>query len=478
LEQSGIVRRVVVEWRRHCEEAAVSVGLNRRALLLGAGGAALAGGPAEAAVDYTIRIKPVTLELAPGVSVRTTAYDGKVPGPVLRMREGRKVAVLVVNEAGYPDLVHWHGQDIPSLVDGAMEEGSPVIAPGKSLIYRFAPGPAGTRWYHSHAMSGRNLSVGTYSGEFGFAIVEPANDLGRYDREILLAAHHWRGEWVSMQDLRKGPPPDNGLEVMYHAATLGQRMLGHGEPVRVRAGERVLFRLLNASATMNISLALPGHRFNVVALDGNKVPMPGPVDVLRIAAAERVDAIVEMNNPGVWVLGSADERDRAMGMGVVVEYANQRGQAQWLSPPASVWDYAAFGTAAAAATPDEIVRLKFEKIPGGRGGFNRWTINGRSWRANRPGDAPMLTVQRGRRYRLVMENHSGDSHPVHLHRHSFEVTRIGDRATSGVMKDVLNMPRFSTAEIDFVADNPGPTLFHCHHQDHMDEGFAGLIRYG
>jgi FtsP/CotA-like multicopper oxidase with cupredoxin domain len=76
-----------------------------------------------------------------------------------------------------------------------------------------------------------------------------------------------------------------------------------------------------------------------------------------------------------------------------------------------------------------------------------------------------------------MENRSGDSHPVHLHRHTFEVTKVGDRAMSGLMKDTLNMPRMTTAEIDFVADHPGPTLFHCHHQDHMDEGFSGLIRY-
>ena len=118
-----------------------------------------------------------------------------------------------------------------------------------------------------------DLTRSTYSGEFGFLIVEPATgDPGRYDREVLLAARRWEGEWVSIQDMRKGPPPDNGLEVMYHSATLGQRMLGHDEPIRVRRGERILFRVLNASATMDVSLALPGHRFTVLALDGNPVP--------------------------------------------------------------------------------------------------------------------------------------------------------------------------------------------------------------
>ena len=72
---------------------------------------------------------------------------------------------------------------------------------------------------------------------------------------------------------------------------------------------------------------------------------------------------------------------------------------------------------------------------------------------------------------------SGDEHPVHIHRHTFEVTKVGDQPMSGLMKDTISLPRLSKAEIDLVADDPGATFFHCHHQDHMDEGFAGLIRY-
>jgi FtsP/CotA-like multicopper oxidase with cupredoxin domain len=264
--------------------------------------------------DHSIQIAPMSLEIAPGKVLRTTAYNGRVPGPALRLKEGQPVRIEVTNNSGYPNLVHWHGLMIPSLQDGAVEEGSPIIAPGDRLIYSFVPRPSGTRWYHSHAMAMTDLSKSTYSGEFGFLIVEPATgDPGSYDREVMLAAHHWDGHWVSLQDIKKGPPPDNGLEVMYHAATLGERMLGHGEPIRVRQGERVLFRLLNASANMGISLALPGHRFQVLALDGNPVPTRSMVDVVKLDVAERADVIVEMNNPGVWVFGSSDDEDRNMG---------------------------------------------------------------------------------------------------------------------------------------------------------------------
>ncbi len=426
-------------------------------------------------VDHKIRIAPTSIEIAPGKVIKTTAYNGIVPGPVLRMKEGRPVRIEVTNDSGYANLIHSHGLFIPSEQDGSTEEGSPIIAPGKSLIYSYIPKPTGTRWYHSHAMAMTDLTKSTYSGEFGFLIVEPAaGDPGSYDREVLLAAHHWDGHWVSMQDIKKGPPPDNGLEVMYRAATLSDRMLGHGEPIRVREGERVLFRLLNASGNMGISLALPGHRFKVLALDGNPVPTPASVDVLELDVAERADVIVEMNNPGVWVFGATDDGDRNMGMGVVVEYANRSGEPVWSAPANTKWDYTIFGEPPLPIPdPDETISLLFQKIAGGRGGYNRWTINGKSW----PDTNPLFAVTKGKRYRLLLNNNSGDDHPVHLHRHSFEITKIGDKPTSGVIKDTLNMPRFSTAEVDFVADDPGPTLFHCHHQDHMDEGFAGLIVY-
>jgi FtsP/CotA-like multicopper oxidase with cupredoxin domain len=163
-----------------------------------------------------------------------------------------------------------------------------------------------------------------------------------------------------------------------------------------------------------------------------------------------------------------------MGMGVVIEYANRTGGPQWTAPSNAKWDYTAFGKdAAAPAAPDETFNLKFEKVPGGRGGHNRWTINGKSW----PDTNPLFTVTEGKHYRLVVNNNSGDEHPVHMHRHSFEITKVGDKPTSGVIKDTISLPRYFTAEVDFVADDPGATFFHCHHQDHMDEGFAGLITY-
>jgi FtsP/CotA-like multicopper oxidase with cupredoxin domain len=445
----------------------------------GAAGAALGAGigmaysQAANAPDYTLRIAPLKLELAPGKVIDTFAYNGVVPGPVLRLREGQQVNIDVTNRTDIEDIVHWHGLHLPAVADGAMEEGSPMVQRGATQRYSFAAKPAGTRWYHSHDVAGKDLTRSLYSGMYGFLIVEPASDPGRYDREILLAAHHWEGRWVSMQDIRKGPPPDNGLEVLYASASFNDKMLGHGEPVRVREGERVLFRLLNASPTQNVTVALAGHRLTVVALDGNPVPSQRSVDTVFLAPAERADVVVEMNRPGVWIFGSVKYDDRKIGLGVVIEYANQRGEPQWQEPAGSAWDYTVFGTQNTVPEPDRRLELLFEKVPGGHGGYNRWTLNGKSW----PGTDQLLTTEVGKRYRLIMTNKSGDNHPIHLHRHTFEVTKVGDKATAGVMKDTINMTRFSSVEIDFVADDPGPSLLHCHHQDHQDEGFMGLVTY-
>ena len=211
--------------------------LHRRGLLVnGAAGMALGTGlggaysQIVAAPDHSLRIAPLRLELAPGKVIDTFGYNGTVPGPTLRLREGRQVSIDIRDDTDVDDIVHWHGLYVPAEADGAMEEGSPMVERGGARRYTFTAEPGGTRWYHSHDVAGKDLTRSVYSGMYGFLIIEPTNDPGRYDQEVLLAAHHWEGSWVSMQDIRKGPPPDNGLEVLYKSASFNDKMLGHGEP--------------------------------------------------------------------------------------------------------------------------------------------------------------------------------------------------------------------------------------------------------
>jgi FtsP/CotA-like multicopper oxidase with cupredoxin domain len=116
--------------------------------------------------------------------------------------------------------------------------------------------------------------------------------------------------------------------------------------------------------------------------------------------------------------------------------------------------------------------MLIQKIPGNKKDFNHWTINGKSFP-----DIEKLRLEKGKRYRLLFNNDSGDIHPLHLHRHIFEITQVGDQQMSGLKKDVISVNRRSKAAVDFVADNPGLSLFHCHMQLHMDFGFMQLFEY-
>jgi FtsP/CotA-like multicopper oxidase with cupredoxin domain len=441
------------------------------ALLGTAGLSTLASGPesliAQASArkaDFTLQIGPVSVELAPKKVIKTIGYNGTAPGPLLRVPEGREIAVDVRNDSSDPELVHWHGLHIPSDVDGSMEEGTPMVMPHTQSRYVFTPAPSGTRWYHTHTMALRNLKRATYTGQFGFLYVQPRSEPGNYDQEIFLALREWDPYFTTMGD--------GGEEVAYKAFSINDRALGHGEPIRVKAGQRVLLRILNASATIHRRIGFAGHVFEVTALDGNPVAVPKKVEALELGPAERIDAVVEMNRPGVWILGATNDHDRQGGMGVVVEYAAQSGQPQWIKPGSGRWDYTAFGGAPSANPQVERVVLAFEKKFAGSRWIDKWMINGKSYPETDP-----IRVRANERYRFVFDNRSDEAHPVHLHRHTFELTSVEGVETSGVFKDVVVVQPMSKIEVDVLAGNPGLTLFHCHQQMHMDYGFMALIRY-
>jgi FtsP/CotA-like multicopper oxidase with cupredoxin domain len=420
--------------------------------------AAIRGQP-ETRPDLTLRISEIAWEIAPRRTIKTLAYNDTIPGPLVRVRAGQPFTVDVRNDHTREDIVHWHGLHIPSDVDGAVEQGTPPVPPRSTRRYTFTPDPVGTRWYHSHGMAHRDLQKATYTGQAGVMIVDGAGEPGAYDREVVLVLKEFEPYFR-----REGP-----LDVEFRAFTINGKMAGHAEPIRVKEGERVLFRIINASATLHHRLALPGHDFRVVALDGNAVPVARSVPIVDLAPGERVDAIVGMTTPGVWWLGEIRDAQRAAGMAIAVEYAGRPGPPRWIATRPFTWELGLFGTDAIDRTADATTTLIFKAKADG----HTWMINGKSY----PDTAPIV-VQAGRRYRWIFDNQSADDHPVHLHRHTFEVVRIGDRRMSGILKDVLNVPAWKQAEVEVLADHPGLSLLHCHQQFHMDMGFMTMVRYG
>jgi FtsP/CotA-like multicopper oxidase with cupredoxin domain len=183
-----------------------------------------------------------------------------------------------------------------------------------------------------------------------------------------------------------------------------------------------------------------------------------------------------MNHPGVWVMGDLADDDRDRGMGIVVEYAGEQGEPRWVKPQPYLWDYTLFGKPDAhPAAPDETLEITILKHNGELEGFNQWLLNGAPFSMETM--QPAYTVRQGHRYRLKFRNASDDIHPLHLHRHSFELVRVGGKPSAGVIKDVVMLAGFQELEFDIVANNPGPSLFHCHQQLHMDFGFMAMFNY-
>ena len=456
-------------------------------ILSGCRRAANASTPADAArltaPDVVLKIAPLQFEVAPGHTVTTVAYNGSVPGPLVRFREGVAATVEIYNQTDTPEYVHWHGFEIPAELDGAEEEHSLVVPAHGSLRYRLTPLPSGSRFVHTHAMAMSDLNRGVFTGQYAFAFIEPRSNPARYDQEVFLSTHEWNPYLTSRETEdeddashsaghKAAGEKNHGWEVAYRTYTVNGRCLGHSDPIRVKEGQRVLFHFLNASATESVKFALPGHRFQVVALDGNPVPNPQLVDVLHLGTAERIDAVVTMDTPGVYVLGSPNDKARERGMGIVVEYANGGGEPRWSKPPESKWDYTVFGKARRAPVkPDAIVPLVFTEAARSALGFDRWNINGKIYDPA----IPPTRLAKGKRTRLVFDNRTDDAHPLHLHRNSFELVSVNGTPTAGIVKDVVEVKSRQKVEVDVAPRQEGLTLFHCHQQLHMDYGFKLLF---
>jgi FtsP/CotA-like multicopper oxidase with cupredoxin domain len=236
--------------------------------------------PAEAA-DYTLHIKASPIEIAPKRILSTVTYNGQFPGPLLRFKEGSPTIVDVFNDTDTPEQLHWHGQRVSTDVDGAAEEGTPFIPAHGMRRLSFTPNPSGLRFYHTHNRAGADLAAGQYSGQVGAVYIDPKDEPGRFDQEVFLMLKEFEptlsrggdmaqdflfpstrvksleatGESATKASLAKDMP--HGYEVGYASFTINGRMLGHGEPIRVKQGQRVLFHILNGSATEIRSLALP-----------------------------------------------------------------------------------------------------------------------------------------------------------------------------------------------------------------------------
>jgi multicopper oxidase len=449
---------------------------------------------AQDVVNYRLTAAPRPFSPAPGVNFAGFAYNGTIPGPVLRVMHGQRVRVRYVNHVDVLTTVHWHGMILPNAMDGAAYVTQPPVKPGDGFIYEFAPDPPGTRWYHDHAMQGAIMR-----GLFGMFIVDDPKD-ERSDKEFALVFHDVP-KWTTVEAARRGispapmmdpmgspemmqmkPGERMGDEVAYLAHCINGACYPATQKLAVKVGDRIRFRILNANPTQTRYVRLAGHRLTVTHSDGNPLLRPVEVDALRIGVAERYDAYAEIAMPGAFLLQGLSSDPLAYQQAAVV-YTEGMENASPAAVPQTLddVDYFTYEKAGGSPLPHIAVsplppkRTVAFTLDGGRWGSNRWTINGKTWP-----DTPKIVVHRDDIVVVHFLNKTDMDHPMHLHGHTFELTEVGGKHLNRpLLKDVSLVPaNGGTATWRFIADSPaGRWLLHCHNDVHMMDGMMTEVVY-
>ena len=444
--------------------------------------------------------REVRWEIAPGKVIKAMAYNGQVPGPEIRLKEGERVRIIFKNELPEPTTIHWHGVDVPNPMDGVPGVTQEPVRPGGTFLYEFTATPSGTRWYHTHFQEHRQMDLGLVAP----LIIEPAGgDPLPFDREYASLLDDWatgtgrplpgtregaagsRGSMGGMMGgmMRGGMGGMGGMmggahTPAYDTMTINGKAYPATEPLRVRRGERVRLRLINASAEHTHIIRLAGHRLKVTHTDGNPLVQPVEVDAVTIAPSERYDVQFVADRPGTWFLYCAEPGHAGAGEQVLLMYEGHEGAKP---DPAvegvtdlSLWRYGLGQGREVLPAPTTRREPTFNlTLSGGMMGSDVWTINGEQYPDTEP-----LRVRRGDRVRVRFNNMSMEAHPMHLHGQSFRVLSVNRRRLpQPIVKDSVDVEaHMGSVEIEFTAHNPGDWFFHCHKPMHMEGGMITLAK--
>jgi len=438
----------------------------RRREFLSLGALALLPRPAAA--------RPAKLRLAPhrqalvgerNPHTEVWAFNGSVPGPELRFRQGERLRLEVENALGADTTVHWHGIRLPNAMDGVPGVTQKPIAKGARFVYEFDLPDAGTFWYHPHLGSPEQLARGLYG-----ALVVEEREPPAVDRDLVWVLSDWRLDREARIVENFANPMDAS-----HAGRIGNTVTVNGairESFEVRAGERIRLRLVNASNARIYALEFEGHEPALIALDGHPV---APRREARIALGPGMRADLILDCAG----------QPASAHRVVDRFYRQRAyellKIQYRDEPPVRASFAPLPRLAAnpVAIPD-VARAERHRIVFGGGMMGAlpsqrehrglfWTVNGKLVPEHAHHE-PLLHFRLKRSYVLELVNDTAWHHPIHLHGHAFRVLGADHWADS-----VLLGPD-SRAEVAFVADNPGDWMLHCHVLEHQASGMMALVR--
>jgi FtsP/CotA-like multicopper oxidase with cupredoxin domain len=449
--------------------------VNRREFL-GAGAALALAPKVSFAEPRQLKLRRATQALVGAANPATDvwAYNGTVPGPELRFKQGERLAIAVQNGLDAETTVHWHGIRLPNAMDGVPHlTQAPIAARGGRFLYEFDLPDAGTYWYHPHLGSPEQVGRGLYG-----ALIVEERDPPAVDRDIVWVLSDWRldRQARNLEDFR------NFMDSS-HAGRIGNTVTVNGairETFAVRAGERIRLRLINASNARIYGLSFEGHEPWIIALDGQPVTPYWDGRVV-LGPAMRADVILDCTAaPGSRHRIVDDFYARRAYRLLNIEYSAEKPRRESFEP-------------APRLAPNPIAQPQLEKavrhriVFGGgmmgampsqrehRGLF--WTVNGKPVPEGQHTHAPLLTFPRGSSNVIELVNDTSWHHPIHLHGHVFRVlTKNGKEALPRQWGDTVLLDPDSRAEIAFVADNPGDWMLHCHVLEHQATGMMAVVR--
>ncbi len=469
------------------------VSIGRRDLLLGSAAAAAMGGgllvarPARAAAGrQVLQAKPAPLDLGGEFPAPTPgwAYGGRVPGPVVRARQGDWVDVMLQNDLPQSTTVHWHGVRIDNAMDGVPGLTQQAVKPGETFAYRFLAPDAGTFWYHSHQRSWEQMARGLH----GLLVVEE-REPPAVDSDLLFAAD----DWLLQKDGALAEASFGDLHDWAHAGRLGNWLTINGTShpkLEIPAGGRVRLRCANVANARTLAFDVAALEARVVALDGQPLAAPAKAEErMELAPGQRTDLIFDVpDQAGATIpIHEISTRDRIKATTMtIVPHAVPVGR-----PPLEAVVLPA-NPLSGDLELNQALNLDLVMEGGAMGGLTEAVYQGkkqgirelaaqkRVWAFNGVSDlpeAPFVDLPRGRIVTLHMINQTAWPHAIHVHGHHFRVIeRDGVRVDEPAWRDTELVRRGERTRIAFAADNPGSWLIHCHMLEHQAAGMRTWFR--
>jgi FtsP/CotA-like multicopper oxidase with cupredoxin domain len=409
---------------------------------------------------YQLTASEFQWKLSNDKTIKAWGFNQSVPGPTLKARKGDTMIVKVKNDLKESTVIHWHGIQLPSKMDGTDSVQRP-IAPGEEFEYRFVVPDAGTFWYHSHQNETKQMERGMY----GALIVEEDTALVTDHDRILI-----------IDDMKL--TPDNDFKVgnffsrwiERHDGREGNTLLINGKEnyqIQMNADQTERWRLINSSSARYFRLSLGGKKFKLIATDGGLLEYPVELTELLIVPGERAELLV-----GPFTEGESFEME-SLKYDRMTIFKAKRGRHATINvsgPKPSVFNMPdKMRTILPLASRDAAVNreVKLSVGPSLKHGID-FLVNGETHATDRPVVAGELQVWEVRNASLM-------DHPFHLHGFFFQVLEInGERPEYLSWKDTINLKPRSQVKIAWMPDNRlGQWMYHCHILEHHEAGMMG-----